>query len=418
MRRIATIAIALLALLWLPLTTFADKVHLKDGRVLEGVISREGDAFIYITYKIGELERTEFILRANIERIERDEDDAERPEESPKRPPAGPATTRPEPTTTKPRTLDNLPPGTQKIAFITLEEMVGPYMNAKALKHSVSLLKDDKPDIVVLQINSGGGFGDEVQKLSDVIQFDIKPKYRVVAWIESAISAAAMTAVTCEEIYMMREGNIGAATGYYTIGGRAVAVKGEELEKGLRQMDRISRRGNHDPLIMRAMQVPTNLSCDIDAAGRVTWRNDLDGQFIVSTDKQILTLNAPDAVKYGLARAIAADKHELARAMGFAEWIEVGHEADRYQQELRKNVQTAQVRAAELLSKMEIALNHGNIGRARNFLGQVRGWVRRAPTLAEWGAPDTGIPPLNDEFFRRIEERIEEIAKDQATRRR
>ena len=417
MKLFAPFIIALLATLALPLVAWGDKVHLKDGRVLDGEISREGDDFLYITYKIGDLERTEFVLRVNIERIERDDDAADAPAPAT---PADSKDTSPAPKSspqqTKPRSLDNLPPGTRKIAFITLEEMVGPFMNAEALKKSVEMLADDEPDIVVIQINSGGGALIEVQKLSDAIQYDIKPKYRVVAWIESAISAAAMTAFTCEEIYMMKEGNIGAATAFSQQGGTARAMKGEQLAYLLKEQEKITRRGKHEPLVMRAMQVPTDLSCDIDANGKVTWRNDLDGQYIVSTDQQILTLNSIDSVRYGLARAIADSKNELATALGCTEWIEVGLDADEYQQQFRENVQTAQVRAVELWQKMNIALEAGNVGRARSYHGQLRGWVRRAPSLETYGAG--GLPPLTPEFFRQVEEQIDELVKKQTSRRR
>ncbi len=416
MTRIATIVIALLATLALPFTSLADKVYLKDGRVVEGTISREGDGFIYVTYMVGQLERTEFILRVNIDRIERDKDTTETPAESPKETPAAPTNAKPSSSPKTPRPSTDLPPGTRKIAFVTLEEMVGPFMNAEALRKSIQLLEDDKPDIVVLQINSGGGALFEVQKLSDAIEHGIKPKYRVVAWVESAISAAAMTAFTCEEIYMMPEGNIGAATAFSQSGGRATAMKGESLEQLLRSQEKITRRGKHDPLVMRAMQVPTNLSCDIDDAGRVTWRNDLGGQYIVSTDKQILTLNSIDSVKYGLARSVAASKDDLARAMGCTEWVEIGLDADKYQQDFREAVQTAQVRAGELWQKMNIALDTGNAGRARSFLGQLRGLVRRAPSLETYGAG--GLPPLTPEFFREVESQIDEIAKKQSGGRR
>jgi len=414
--RIRTLILAAIAAACLAVPALAlDKVHLKDGRVLEGEITREGDGYLYITVRVGSLQRAEFVLKANVERIERDVD------ATPEDKDAGGTPATPAPETSPNRTASPRPapadPNARRIAFITLEEMVGPFMNARALAHSIDLLEDDKPEIVVLQINSGGGIGLEVQKLSDVIEHKIKPKYRVVAWVESAISAAAMTAWTCEEIYMMKEGNIGAATGYRMLNGRAEAVEGEELEMVLRQMEQISERGNHNPLVMRAMQVPTNLSADIDpSTGAVTWRNDLSGQYIVSTEKQILTFNSIDAVRFGVARAIADNKDELARALGCSSWVEVGADADEYQVRFREDVQQAQVRAAEILSKMQIALNAGNVGRARAMLGQLRGWARRATSLEEYGAPDFGVPPLDAEFFRRVEEQLDQLAKQRAGR--
>ncbi len=420
MKRTLITTLALLIALFACLPSIADTVHLKDGRVIEGIITRESDDFIFITYKIGDLERSEILLRSKIRSIDRD--DTPSPDPAPAKPAPSPASAP------KPQTSDasnsriiassEIPSTTRKLAFITLEEEVGPFMNAKALSKSVKLLEDDNPDIVVLRINSGGGSLSEIFKLSDVIEKEIKPNYRVVMWIESAISAAAMTAITCEEIYMMKEGNIGAATAYTYTRGRAKAIEGENLERIFRMMREISRRGNHNPLIMHAMEVPSDLSCDIDGNGKITWRDDLGGQYIVSTDSQILTFNSIDAVKYQLAKGAADNKDELAHMLGFDDWVEVGLDADAYQQEFRENVKQAQVRAGELLQKMNIALGAGNTGRARAFLGQLRGWVRRAPSLEEYGVPGAGIPPLTKEFFNEVEEKISDTAKKQQERRR
>lgn len=416
MKRFAFILFSVVALLLAPAWAQADKVFLKDGRVIEGVITREGDGFLYISYKFGEMDRNEFVLRSNIDHIERDADTAT--DDSKSKTPIHPDVPAPTPTPTPdstPRaklTPSNAPPGACKIAFITLEGEVGPEMNAGALRHSVELLSDDEPDIVVLKINSGGGALFEIQKLSDVIEKDIKPKYRVVAWIESAISAAAMTAFTSEEIYMLKEGNIGAATAFSMSGGRATAAKGEDLERIFREMERICKRGNHDYKIMRAMEVPTDLSADIDANGTITWRYDLEGQHIVSTTNKILTFNSIDAVKFGLARSVADNKDDLARALGCDSWVEVGKDADEYQQKFRNNVKQAQVRATELLQKMNIAVKSGSLSRARSFLGQLRGLVRRAPSLEVYGSP-----PLDRDFFKQVEEQLDAIAKKNKTRR-
>src|SRR5690606_35039853 len=126
-----------------------------------------------------------------------------------------------------------IPDGATRVTFISLEEMVGPFLNADALRHSLELVKDEKPDISVLAVNSGGGALTEVQPLSDLIHKELKKDYRVVAWIRSAISAAAMTSLNCEEIYMMREGNIGAAVAFMQTGSGTKALEGEELEQVL-----------------------------------------------------------------------------------------------------------------------------------------------------------------------------------------
>lgn len=423
LKRLTIFALAAITALTIACSAWADTVYLKDGRVLEGTITREGDSYLYITVKVGTVERPTLVLKSDITRIERDDAKPAKPAapdaEQPSKPSPGPAPAAVEPRAESLRSRPAPSPNARRLVFLTLEGEVGPYMNAKALKHSIDLLADEKPDIVVLRFNSDGGALSEIKKLSDVIQNDIKPKYRVVAWIESAISAAAMTAWTCEEIYMMKEGNLGAATAFSMRGGRATAVKGEDLEHIFRLMRRISERGKHNALVMHAMEVPSNLSADIDTAtGKVTWRDDLEGQYIVSTKSKILTFNSIDAVKFGVARAIMNNKDELAHALGCSQWVEVGADAEDYQVTFRKDVKQAGVRAGELLQKMQIALKAGNIGRARVFLGQLRGWVRRASSLAEYGAGEFGVPPLNDEFFRMVQEKLDEMAKKQRESRK
>lgn len=392
-------AFALSATLVAPADAFAlDKIYLKDGRVLEGEIGREGDSFVYITIRIGGVEQQQLILRETIDRIERDVE----AEGAPARPDAKQDPER------KQRMIDS---GATKIAFITLgdppNDMVGPYMNAGALRESIELLEDDEPDIVVLWVNSGGGALSEIPRLRDAIVRDLKPDYRTVVWVESAISAAAMTAITVEEIYFMSKGNFGAAVAFTSDGSGAAALEGDQLEAVLRFGEELSKEGNHDPLIMRAMQKEMNLSCDIDEYGRVTWYDDLSGEQVVSTDSRVLTFNAIDAEKYGLSRGIADTKDELAALLQAGEWVEVGQDAEAQMVEFRENVARAEVEIGEAFQKLQIALEAGEFGRARRYLGELRSWARRAPSWTEYSAG--GAPPLTRDVFRQIERQIDEL---------
>lgn len=387
------------ALLLTPVSAMADTLYLKDGRVLEGTVEREEEGFVFFVIEVGGIRDSRLFPREEILRIERDKDTpgANTPAKPETKPGSDPSARQ--------KAIDA---GAIKIAFITLgdppNDMVGPFMNADALEESIELLEDDEPDIVVLWINSGGGALFEVQPLSDVIEKTIKPKYRVVAWIESAISAAAMTATTCEEMYFMSRGNYGAAVAFSQEGGTLASVQGEELEQILRFGEELSRRGNRDPLILKAMQKRMPLSCDIDANGVVTWREDTSGEYVVSPATQILTLNAVDAQKYRVSGGIADTKDELAKLLGAPEWVEVGQDANDYQVEFRENVAKANVEVGKLMAQMQIALQNGQAARARRYLGEMRSWARRAPSLVTYGAG--GVPPLTPEFFRELERQI------------
>lgn len=421
-------AAALLACLSAP----ADTLHLKDGRVLEGRVEREGDNFVYFATKVGGIERVEFFTRAQIDKVVKDAPKAETKKDapagapgapSPERHPAKPDGAAPAPAAPAPSARAGEPtpspsPDAARIAFISLGEppldMVGPYMNSGALKQSVELLEPEKPEIVVLLINSGGGALFEIQKLSDVIENEIKPKYRTVAWIHSAISAAAMTAHSVEEIYFMPKGNYGACTGFSMTGpGQAKAMEGRPLEQVIYMMEKISERGKKDPKIMRSMQIEDPLSCDIDADGVVRWRGDDQGQYLVNPKGRILTFNANDAMKYKFAKGIAATKDELARLLvGDREWVEVGAGADRHQEDYRKTTREAELSIGRIQEKLDAALQEAmtaqgteakgkKLGEARRWLSEARAWARRSPGVATYFAPNI--------YFRTIEEIMRKI---------
>jgi hypothetical protein len=390
----------------------ADKIYLKDGRVFEGTVEREEADFVFFIIEVGGIRNTQLFTRDEVDRIERDGDGGADADETPDAPAGVIDAAESDEDAAREQAIAA---GATKIAFITLGEppadMVGPYMNADALRRSIDMLEDDEPDIVVLWINSGGGFVVEVEPLSSLIENYIKPRYRVVAWLESSISAAAMTANTCEEIYFMSRGHYGAVVAFsQNEDGKLVAAKADDLEGLLRYGQMVSERGNRDPLIMKAMQTRIALSCDIDENGVVHWREDESGEHIVSQKDEILTLNSVDARRFRVSDGTADSKDELAALLGATEWVEVGLDAERYQQEFRDNVFRAESEIAELLAKLNLAMSSGQVGRARRFLGELRSWARRAPSWTVY--PSELSPPLSPFFFTEMERQIEQMRRN------
>ena len=216
-----------------------DTITLKDGRTLEGEIVREVDGYIWLKYKLGGLEQETMFTPAEIVKIERDVAAA----------PVSADPVEKVDADARPQTRPGVPRG----AVLTLEEMVGQFMTAYALEQARPMLDqelgDDGERIVVLRIKSGGGALLEIQKLSDEIHNNYKKEFHTVGWIDSAISAAAMTAHCLEEIYFTPQGNYGACTGWY---GALTAVKGRDLVEVLHMMEKISARGGYNPLLMRS----------------------------------------------------------------------------------------------------------------------------------------------------------------------
>jgi len=420
MKNIARILSLILSLTLAPLA-LADTVTLKDGTVHEGEITREGDGFVYIEVKVGDITNEILVLRDDIESIDRSDPAPEA--RAPARRPAGSKRQAPAPGE-----------GVERVAFISLEGQVGPLFNANALSESVDILnelpEERRPTIVVLTVNSGGGALNELAPLHEVINKEIKPYYRTVSWIESAISAAAMTSWVVPEIYLQTKGNIGACTAFSSPSGQNVQMDGRGLQNLLLYMEEVSREGGYDPYIMRAMQIsgpsyPTTLSADVDERGRVTWyiQEEPDaepkGEHLVSPHNEILTFDSRGAEFFGLSRGTADTKEELMRQMGIQEWVEVGHDAGEHMIDFRERVQDAQVRLGELQRQLNAALANAEsgrsdcarwIGKARRIVGQIRSTVR-GTSLEEYSN-------YQGEWFEIMEEQIRDLQLECNERRR
>lgn len=390
----------------------ADTIVLKDGTKIEGTITDEKPDFVWITIKFGELKKPRLVNRSEIKEIVKEK-------------PAGGAdaaaastTDSKNPASVTGKKDDEKRPalnsGATRVAVISQEEMVGPFMNADAFKYAVDLIpKDQKPDIVIMRVNSGGGALNEVPKLMDLVQKDLKPHYRVVAWIESAISAAAMTSMNIEEIYFMKRGNLGGAVAFSTQNGKATAMKDAGLEMVIKMGEQIAKNGKYDPLVIRAMQEFMPLSANIDPDGRVTWQADDKGQFVVNRADRILTFNAEDALKFKISKGTADTLPELMSLLGVQEYVEVGAPADKYMVDFRTNVQKAQVELEELQQKLNFIIGNASnlqnekdrnreFGRAKGLVDQMKSWVRKAPSLEVYSG-------LDEEQFRRMYEQIERM---------
>lgn len=411
-----TIALALAVLLSASIAEAADKVRLNDGRVFEGTIVREVEGYIWIRAEIGGLQKEMMFTPAEIASIERG---------TPASPDAAAPVARAA-QTPRPRTS-----GATKAAVITLGEnpdksMVGLYLTAESLRRAIPLLEEDGVQVVVFLVDSPGGYTYEVQRLSDVIHNEFKPKFQVVAWVRSAISAAAMTTHTIEEIYFMPQGNYGAATEF---SGALVATKERPLEERLAQMERISQRGRKDPAIMRSMQIMEPLSATIDDNGDVHWSNSEDGQYIVNPRGRVLTLNATDAVRFKFAKGIASTLDELGRLMGYneIEWVGtevrgVGHPVSRAEalvRAFRDRTHIDYTRTNEYFVQFQqsLAMAAGRppdergpfLGRAQQALDRIEGMVRNNPNL---GMFVLGIlPPDFRDWMEEQRERIRQLRR-------
>ena len=416
---LAAAVLAMAVVFATPSASFAaDKVTLKDGTVLEGKITREGEGFLFIKIKIGSIEQEKLVATSDIKTIERDgaaKDPKSTDDAKDKKAPAvaGDAKageSKPAHSgATRVAILNFGPPSSWQDK---IGNTVGLEISVKAFADVVPKLEKAKVDVVVIRVNSGGGLGLEVPKFQELFEKVYKPKFRTVAWIESAISAAAMSPYVIEEIYFLPEGNLGACTGWY---GNLQNVEGVDLEEMLIMMEHASALGKRDPKIMRSMQLQEPLSCNIDpVTGEVTWFQDTSGQYLVNQPHTILTFNAKDALRYKFAAGIAATKEELAKAMGLNEVEWVAQDATDYVDQNMRECDKSEKTFQNAYEKFAIAYNlaaqiqdckarGSQIAIARRYLSEMRRLTNVNPNFGLMRGVD-------EDWFRQRDEELRKLA--------
>lgn len=382
-----------------------DVVKLTDGRELTGTIVREKDGYVWLDMGVGQ---PLFLSPDKIKEIVRSSDEVVGEEAI-------------EIDDDQKTWVDD--PNVTRAAIITAEGMVGMQMASKPLREAIPMLKDEGVELVVFKVNSGGGLGVEVQKLSDVLEEEYKPNFQLVGWIESAISAAAMTAITIEDLYFMPRGNFGACTGFR---GALDEVEGRELEAMLYQMEKISARGNKHPDIMRAMQILEPLSYDVDEeTGKVTFYRNLSGEYVLNDSTYILTLNAQQAVHSGFSEGTVATFEELQavleQSVGEIEWVGEKvegipypvSEAEKHMLKYREEVDYQEKRWQEVMVKYMMELQNAQgvaVDRRGGFLRRAEGYLARIKRMLAIN-PNFGILYVGEEWVRQQEEIIRELRR-------
>ncbi len=279
--------------------------------------------------------------------------------------------------------IDMIATANKRVFVIPMEGMVGTGFRMDKLKAAVDMARPYNPDVIILRIDSGGGYLYELYKISDYIR-ELRDEFRVVAWIRSAISAAAMTAFNCREMYFMKEGNMGAATAF---SGNTV-INDDDNALWLAYAREMFVAGGWDPRIAQAMIVKEYwLSADIEIleSGErlIHWHDTNSGEFVLSRNNENLVLDAREAYKFKIANAICDNEEELAEALNLDGWVEVSDAGRKFMENWLKTVERADKEIPLLYRKYQ---NAGQGGTARIALTQraqiireLIKWTKRLP---------------------------------------
>ena len=263
--------------------------------------------------------------------------------------------------------------------------------------------------VIVLLINTNGGSAPETEHIAHII-FEMKERHRVVAWIKKAISAGCMIAMCCDEIYFQTTGSAGAVTTWNP--GSGQSIKGEELQRSMEHFGRVAERAGRHRFIAYAMKTnQAKLSYDKDPeTGKVTWHNDLSGEFILSDGdkKNNLSFTASVAEHCGFSDGTADTPDELAKLLDLPKWNEVTD----YGRKISKAWQELCAQAQEEIPKIIARTEYKNAGEDAvtristliRLFEQLVTWIERCPNVAQ-----TMLPP-KDVLERQIEDLRKQLA--------
>ncbi len=205
-------------------------------------------------------------------------------------------------------------------------DVIGLHITAQVLRDAVDELPPAasyaEPPVLVLRLRSDGGFLAEVPPLADLIAEELPEEgWRVVVWVERALSAAALSALVAGEIVLYHDGVIGAAVATENAGGAALALEGAELETALQVGARCAALGGHAPALARSMQdivplylLPTGALSNEAGEGEAQ---------VINPPGEVLTLSAVRASEIGLARGVASTRSELIEVLRLSEASEI-----------------------------------------------------------------------------------------------
>jgi len=210
---------------------------------------------------------------------------------------------------------------------LPIEGEIGSEVTAASLEDGIKQARLAKPDFVVLFINSPGGSITEMFKIVQVIR-DAKD-LRFVAYVDRAISAAGIVALSCPRLYMSENGTIGAALPW-KLGPDGTP---QEIESKFRsafagEVRGLAESAGHSGLLASGMIEP-----DLELA--LTTKNDKPyvielgpngpprGAILLKKKGGVLTLTGKEALACGLAAGNAASIADLGKIFGPGVWHKV-----------------------------------------------------------------------------------------------
>ena len=220
--------------------------------------------------------------------------------------------------------FSNASAGTQgvKAAVIICKDMIdnGLY---KSIQRRTQKALDEGVEYLIYEIQTYGGLVSAADVISKYF-LDVGKEAHTVAYITTeAISAGAMISVHCQDIIMLENSTIGDCAPVVLVPSQKLeGVEREKTESFIRGIfDRAANANSYPRALLRAMvtmQIEVYRVKNIQTGEDEFFESielsnmdpniyDLNNKQIVVESDKLLTLIAPDALEYGIARAVVKD---------------------------------------------------------------------------------------------------------------
>lgn len=195
------------------------------------------------------------------------------------------------------------------------------FVTAESFARALDEVRAAKPDYVLLVIDSPGGSVDEMEGIVNVMAS--RSDLRFIAYVKRAISAAAIIAMACPEIYMAPDATIGAAVPYQVTPDGTPQNIDEKMRSAIRAGFRAAAElGGHSHLLVRGMMETDIALAVLETNGKpvvVEATSDVTGRMIKSKGR-ILTLTADESLECGLSLGTVGSLDEIKEHLGLSEW--------------------------------------------------------------------------------------------------
>ncbi|MFP4106056.1 MAG: hypothetical protein ACLFVU_08195 [Phycisphaerae bacterium] len=357
--RAVRITIALAVVFLVSAGSLADTLILNDGRVLEGKVvektrtrirfeAHKYGAKVVMTYRTDQVREVKYgpVKKTETTKIKQ-------AQETPA------AKMKPEPKAPPVISYDK-----DSYYVIPFEGEVGVQVVTEKLERGFEDALKRQPTVVVVLFDSPGGYTEEVPKLSRVIR-KYKGRLKIVAYVRRAVSAAAVTALSIQDIYFEPGAIFGAATAWQTNTFGMPETLEEKFNSIWRARARgIAEVGGHDPLIAEAMIDPKlelYARKDPDTGEITIHRGKKSGdQYTTITSKgKLLTMTGSEAENCGVSKGSAVNLFLLGKKLGHEDWVECTGLArplhEHWKERLKTYNSEIETLAEEFGRKMQIA---------------------------------------------------------------